>query len=83
MLVCAVLPLGAAIPQAVDDGHVSFNQLSQEVRLASPKGGFLDYVVGAYYLRAKTDEIYRRTLTRIVAGAPLRHITADTFRVDE
>ncbi|WP_156678562.1 TonB-dependent receptor [Sphingomonas profundi] len=55
----------SGIPQGEDRGRVDFNQFSQEVRLTSPKGGFLDYVIGAYFLRAKTDETYRRDIRQV------------------
>nr|WP_272886966.1 TonB-dependent receptor [Phenylobacterium aquaticum] len=61
--------LNANFPSAIDNGLVDFKQSSQEFRLTSPKGGFFDYVAGAYYMRAETNEVYRRDLTRIVAGA--------------
>jgi len=32
-------------------------QLSQELRLASPTGGKLDYVAGLYYFQQKTDQV--------------------------
>ncbi|MEA1084391.1 TonB-dependent receptor [Sphingomonas sp. CD22] len=57
--------LTAAFPQGIDDGRVDSRQVSQELRLASPRGGLIDYVVGAYYLHAKTDEVYARTLTTL------------------
>jgi iron complex outermembrane receptor protein len=57
--------LTTAFPRGVDDGYVDSRQLSQELRLTSPKGGFVDYVLGAYYLHAKTDEQYSRTLTTL------------------
>jgi iron complex outermembrane recepter protein len=50
-------------PQGADDGYVKFDQFSQELRLASPQGNLIDYVVGAYYLKANTDERYQRTVT--------------------
>lgn len=61
--------LSAAIPQGEDYGDVASRQFSQELRLTSPKGKFIDYVVGAYYLNAKTDERYQRQITRLVSGA--------------
>lgn len=57
--------LTAAFPQGIDDGRVDSKQFSQELRLASPRGGLIDYVVGAYYLHARTDEVYARTLTSL------------------
>ena len=47
-----------------DRGDLDFEQKSQELRIASPKGGFVDYVAGVFYLQAKTDEQYRRDVTR-------------------
>lgn len=43
-----------------DKGDVRYDQYSQELRLASPKGEFLEYVVGAFYMHGRSDEVYRR-----------------------
>ena len=51
------------LPQGADTGHVNFRQYSEEVRLASPKGHFLDYQVGAYYLHGHDRETYQRVIT--------------------
>ena len=61
--------LAVGFPQGADDGRVDFNQFSQEVRLASPQGKLIDYVVGAYFLKADTDERYQRTITQAFADA--------------
>ncbi|OEZ97518.1 TonB-dependent receptor [Duganella phyllosphaerae] len=53
----------AAYPATRDIGTVDFRQVSQEVRLASPKDRFFDYVVGAYYLHGKDRETYQRLVT--------------------
>jgi iron complex outermembrane receptor protein len=50
----------AAYPATRDIGTVAFRQVSQELRLASPKGQFADYVIGAYYLHGKDREDYQR-----------------------
>ena len=42
--------------QIQDRGDLDFNQTSQELRVASPKGGFFDYVAGMFYIKAKTAE---------------------------
>lgn len=63
--------LTAATARGEDLGTVDSDQLSQELRLTSPKGGLVDYVVGLYYFHAITHERYRRDLTRLVAGAPI------------
>lgn len=57
--------LTTAFAQGLDDGTVNSKQFSQELRLASPRGGLIDYVVGAYYLHATTDERYQRNLTTL------------------
>lgn len=52
----ATLPVAASH----DKGEVDYNQYSQELRLASPKGEFLEYVAGAYVMHSKAEETYRR-----------------------
>jgi iron complex outermembrane receptor protein len=47
---------------AEDTGHVGFTQTSQELRIASPKGQFIDYVAGLYYLGAVDQEVYERNV---------------------
>ncbi|MBX9642801.1 MAG: TonB-dependent receptor [Novosphingobium sp.] len=47
-------------PLIRDDGPQRSSTFTQELRLASPTGGFVDYVVGAFYYRA----VARRTFTR-------------------
>jgi iron complex outermembrane receptor protein len=51
--------------QQVDLGHVWEHQFSQELRLASPKGNLIDYVIGAYYLHEPDKEQYRRDVTQL------------------
>ncbi|UYY77088.1 TonB-dependent receptor [Sphingomonas sp. R1] len=63
--------LATGFPQGRDDGRVDFDQFSQEIRLASPQGGLVDYVVGAYLLAADTDERYQRSVTQLIGGAPV------------
>jgi iron complex outermembrane receptor protein len=53
-----------------DRGQLKSKQTSQELRIASPKGGFFDYVVGLFYFRNKTDEVYRRDVARCATTAP-------------
>ncbi|MGI9292697.1 MAG: TonB-dependent receptor [Pseudomonadales bacterium] len=47
----------AAIPLIEVDATEDYDQFSQEIRLASPGGEKIDYIVGAYY--HKTDLTYR------------------------
>ncbi|NQE61366.1 TonB-dependent receptor [Caulobacter sp. RHG1] len=44
-----------------DIGVLDFTQFTQEVRLASPTSGFIDYVVGAFYYKTKQDNYFNRT----------------------
>lgn len=46
--------------QLHDEGPQEAKTFSQELRIASPTGGFIDYVVGAYYSRAKNDRVFTR-----------------------
>lgn len=52
----------AAFPGTEDKGRLDYNQYSQELRLASPKGQFLEYVGGLFYMHGKDSETYQRTL---------------------
>ncbi len=47
----------AAIPLIQVDATEDYDQFSQEIRLASPGGESIDYIVGAYY--HQTDLLYR------------------------
>jgi iron complex outermembrane receptor protein len=51
-------------PQTVDRGDLEFSQWTQELRVASPKGRFFDYVGGLFYMKAENAETYRRDVTR-------------------
>jgi iron complex outermembrane receptor protein len=65
-----------ALPGALDTGLLDFRQTSQEVRLTSPKGKLVDYVVGLYFLNAVDNETYSRALTQIpsVGAAPVNNL---------
>ncbi len=64
----------------VNYAHFNQAQFSQELRLASPTGGLIDYVLGAYYF----DADVRSRSTQIFATVPLPffnrrvHITSDS-----
>jgi iron complex outermembrane receptor protein len=60
-----IATLTPALYQGVDHGDLSAHQVSQELRLTSPKGHLFDYVLGAYYLRAVDDERYQRDITKL------------------
>jgi iron complex outermembrane receptor protein len=60
--------------QQIDLGHVWEKQYSQELRLASPKGNLIDYVVGAYYLHEPDKENYRRDVTQLNAATGVQTV---------
>jgi iron complex outermembrane receptor protein len=57
-------------PQIADIGHLRFDQTSEELRVASPKGHFLDYLVGAYFLNAVDHEEYERDQYQVGTATP-------------
>ena len=59
----------ATYPQSHDTGTLSFKQATQELRIASQGGETIDYVAGLFLLNSKNDEVYRRDVRRIIAGA--------------
>ncbi|MGB8602925.1 MAG: TonB-dependent receptor [Rhizomicrobium sp.] len=58
----------AYIKQIVDYGWLDFDQYSEEVRIASPKGALIEYVAGGYYLHAVDTETYERQDTAAGTG---------------
>ncbi|SDH87935.1 iron complex outermembrane recepter protein [Pseudomonas flavescens] len=65
----------AALPvRAIHDyGQVDFDQFSQELRLASPSGRFLEYVTGLYLFHGNSDEAYQRRSLAPGYGDTLGH----------
>ena len=61
----------AGLPQSHDHGTVDFEQWSQELRVASPRGEHFDYVAGLYYLAMRDRETYRRDVRRVGNGGTL------------
>ena len=55
------------LPQSHDHGRLSFRQVSQELRVATPQGGAFDAVAGLYLLHDEDRETYRRDVLRVVA----------------
>ena len=47
-------------PQSHDTGPQTGHTLSQELRLTSPSGGLLEYVLGAYFSDTYTKRVFRR-----------------------
>ncbi len=61
---------------------MDFKQASQELRLASPKDQFAEYVVGAYYLHGKDREVYQRIVNNgaaINAGRADYGVKSDSY----
>jgi iron complex outermembrane recepter protein len=56
------------VPLIYDDGPQKSSTFTQELRLTSPTGGMLDYVVGAYYYKAKARRIFTRFDTYCTAS---------------
>jgi iron complex outermembrane recepter protein len=48
--------------QLHDEGPQTSKTFTQEVRIASPTGKFLEYVVGAYYSKADSDRTFGRSV---------------------
>ncbi|MET3135762.1 iron complex outermembrane receptor protein [Undibacterium sp. GrIS 1.2] len=61
--------ISANFPATRDIGTVAFDQISQELRIASPKEQFIDYVAGLYYLHGKDSETYRRIVSTSAVSA--------------
>ena len=57
-----------AFPDIRDLGDLDFSQVSEEARIASPKGRFFDYVAGLYYLHGVDNEDYDRSVTTPAAA---------------
>jgi iron complex outermembrane receptor protein len=68
-------------PQQHDRGDLAYEQVSQELRLASPKGGFVDYVAGLFYFRGQDKEGYRRDTTIASAASSVTHTGIADFGV--
>ncbi|WP_455921682.1 TonB-dependent receptor [Pseudomonas putida] len=76
--------ISAAYPGIQDKGTLDYDQYSQEIRLASPKGEFMEYVAGLYYMHARDKETYGRTLiTPTATNSGLAHYgtTSDSYAV--
>lgn len=74
--------ISSAFPGTEDKGNLSYDQYSQELRLASPKGQFLEYVGGLFYMHGKDQETYRRTLRTTTAtnsGVANYSTTSDSY----
>lgn len=57
------------IDRSPSTGHVEYQQVSQELRLSSPKGGAVDYQAGLYYFNSKMPERWTTARYGSDAGA--------------
>lgn len=73
---------GGSLTQGADRGRVDSSQISQELRFTSAKGGLVDYVVGLYFLKAKTDEVYRRDINRLINGAIVNNFGVARYGIE-
>jgi len=51
-----------------DYGRLNFDQFTQELRLASPTGQFLEYVAGLYYYHTWESNYFNRTVTKCLSS---------------
>jgi iron complex outermembrane receptor protein len=65
--------LYVGVNQTRDDGPQTGTTFSQELRLTSPSGSTVEYVVGAYYSRAATQRTFQRN-TDICSASTLASI---------
>ena len=54
--------------QTADRGDLDFSQTTQELRIASTRKQFVEYVAGLFWFDSKNDEQYRRDVTRCPAS---------------
>ena len=60
------------VPLIRDLGPQRSKTFTQELRLTSPTGGFVDYVVGAFYYQALADRTYTRSNTYCTATTAVK-----------
>ena len=52
-----------------DFGTLDFQQVTQELRIASPTAGFVEYVGGLFYYSTDQDNVFTRTIRQCTASA--------------
>ncbi len=55
-------PGRVGLAQLHDNGPQKSNTFTQELRITSPAGQFLEYVIGGYYSRAESDRTFTRNV---------------------
>ncbi|MGO9931916.1 MAG: TonB-dependent receptor [Steroidobacteraceae bacterium] len=71
--------LTPAFPAVEDHGYLSFYQVSEEARIASPKGQFIDYQAGVYYLQAVDTELYQRNVVQLIVPNVVANYGSSSF----
>ncbi|MEJ2532648.1 MAG: TonB-dependent receptor [Halioglobus sp.] len=75
----------AALPFVQADAREDYDQWSQEIRLTSPVGGKLDYIVGLYYqqsdLTFESDESFGTALAYEQLGVPTPLLSPNLARI--
>jgi iron complex outermembrane recepter protein len=71
--------LTPAFPAVEDHGYLSFYQVSEEARIASPKGHFIDYQAGLYYLQAVDTELYHRGIDQLIVPDVVSNYGTSSF----
>ena len=73
--------ISAAYPGTRDIGTLAFRQVSQELRVASPRERTVDYVAGLYYLHGKDAETYQRIVTQATVDSGLANygVRSDSY----
>lgn len=60
--------VGASFGSDTDVGPQTGDTITQELRLTSPSGGKLEYVVGAFYFKNNADRTFTRSVTECTAS---------------
>ena len=69
--------LTTSFPAVRDHGDLSFYQLSEETRMASPQGGLIEFQAGVFYMRTVDNETYQRDVAQLgMSGESLNSGTA-------
>jgi iron complex outermembrane receptor protein len=76
-------PAAPGLPVVADTGYLHFNQESEELRIASPKGKVVDFVAGVYLLRSVDHETYQRAETSIIGGAPTNNFGVNHYGAND
>ncbi len=71
--------ISAGLPQVEDHGYLLFSQVTEEARIASPKGDFFDYQAGVYYLHGVDNEVYQRGVQQLSGSSVISNSGVSTY----